>query len=353
MIVTAKAKKLPSGNWRVQVGYTDEFGKYCRASFTAETKKEAEFKAAEFLVEQKRSLKPENITLRDLASHYVDSLTNVRSPSTIAGYRKIINNSLDPNILDARIGFITPEMYQKAINEFSKNHKPQTVINVNNVFSNALAWKGIKIAEEIALPKHEKKEISIPSEDEIKKLLATCEGMRIELLIKFAVFLGLRKSEILALQWKDIDINSKTLTINKALVKDENKEFVVKQPKSISGYRKLTMPDILVNSLKPTDNPDDRVINDSPAALESMYKRVLKKLNMPYTFHALRHFNASVMLKENIPNRYAKERMGHSTEDMLQKVYQHTFPEKHEEFDTKMNDYFDTFNSNIKDDNTF
>lgn len=341
----AKPKKLPSGNWRIQVGYTDETGKYCRESITAETKKEAQFLADEFLLDMAHKKKPENKSLRQIATEYVDSIENVRSPSTIAGYRKIINKSLSEEILEARIGFITKEMYQKAINDYSKNHKPQTVINVHNIFSNALKWKGINLLDNISLPQKDKTEIKIPSDEEIKQLLNYCNGTRIDLLIKFAIYLGMRKSEIMALTWKDVDFENKKLTVNKALVFNEYKEAVIKQPKTKSGYRTLTIPDILLNDLRSPGEQDERIINDSPKALESMYKRIMKKLGLNYSFHALRHYNASIMLKENIPNRYAKERMGHSTEDMLRKVYQHTFPEKHQEYDDKINNFFNTFDN--------
>lgn len=339
----AKAKKLPSGKWRIQVGYTDWNGKYRRVSFTADTKKEAEYLATEYKIKLQKESKPDNKTLRQIATDYVDSLVNVRSPSTIAGYRKIIQSSLDEDILEARVGFLTKEMYQRAINKYAKNHRTQTVVNVHNVFKNALKWKNINIADNIALPKPQEKEISIPSDEEVHRLLENIEGKRVELLIKFAVFLGLRKSEILALEWKDINLSKKTVSINKAFVKGEDGIYVLKEPKSKAGYRTLTMPDILIDALGKPGKPKDRVINDSPAALESMYKRILRKLDMPYSFHALRHYNASVMLKENIPNKYAQERMGHSTEEMLKRVYQHTFPEKHEEYDEKMNDFFNDF----------
>ena len=60
----------------------------------------------------------------------------------------------------------------------------------------------------------------------------------------------------------------------------------------------------------------------------------------PYNFHALRHYYASVMLMNGIPNRYARERMGHATEDMLIKVYQHTMDSKQREYDTVLDDFF-------------
>lgn len=72
------------------------------------------------------------------------------------------------------------------------------------------------------------------------------------------------------------------------------------------------------------------VIEDKPDALESLYKRAIVKANSPYNFHSLRHYYASIMLAEGVPNKYARERMGHETDNMLNKVYQHTMTEYNE-----------------------
>lgn len=59
-----------------------------------------------------------------------------------------------------------------------------------------------------------------------------------------------------------------------------------------------------------------------------------------FTIHSLRHANASAMLKLNIPDKYAMERMGHSTPNMLKQVYQHIFRDEQTKVANKMNDYF-------------
>ena len=69
---------------------------------------------------------------------------------------------------------------------------------------------------------------------------------------------------------------------------------------------------------------------------------MLAKNNISHMrFHDLRHVNASVMLKLNIPNKYAAERMGHATEDMLKNVYQHTLSQDMKSINQTVNDYFD------------
>ena len=83
------AKKLPSGNWRVQafVG-TDKDGKKIRMSFTAPTKREAERQASVYIAEHKKSSSPFEMTVGDAIERYISAKTAVLSPSTILGYRR-------------------------------------------------------------------------------------------------------------------------------------------------------------------------------------------------------------------------------------------------------------------------
>ena len=85
----AKAKKLPSGKWRALVyDYTDSNGKRKYQSFTAETKKEAEFLAADYSLNKKLRSSTHSITLYDGYTRYIESKSNVLSPSTLREYRR-------------------------------------------------------------------------------------------------------------------------------------------------------------------------------------------------------------------------------------------------------------------------
>lgn len=336
----AKAKKLPSGSWRCRANYTDEKGQYKSKSFTAPTKKEAESMAAIFLTEIEHTNKPENITLGQLAERYIEARSNLLSPSTIAAYKKITRNAF-LDLLDVRIGMLTKGMYQRAINDYAVGRTYKTVANAHAFYNTVLKESKITVGDDIILPQKDKKEIEIPTTDELNSFLACIEGSRLELYVLFAVYLGLRRSEIIALKWKDIDINKKTVSINKAKVKNEYNEWVEKKPKTFSGNRKLIMPDALIRALSQEGEAEDSVIQETPDALASLYNRAIEKANFPYNFHSLRHYYASIMLAQGVPNKYARERMGHKTDNMLNKVYQHTMKDAQDEIDIKMNDFFD------------
>lgn len=212
-----KATKLPSGKWRCRAYYTDFDGSYKTKSFTANTKKEAERLSATFVMEHEHNAKPENKTLGALADAYIENRSELLSPSTIAGYKKI-RNSAFKEIINVRIGIITKEMYQSAINTYSKGRAPKTVASANAFFSSVLKANGYNLSEGVILPQKENKEIQIPSEAEVSAFLENIAPTRIYLYCLFAATLGLRKSEIVALRWKDIDTKAKTIHITKAIV---------------------------------------------------------------------------------------------------------------------------------------
>ena len=342
----AKAHKLPSGSWRCRACWTDEYGNYQQKGFTASTKQEAEFLASQFLVEKKHSMKPENKTLNDLITAYIENRSNLLSPTTIRGYHKIRRTAF-PSIINVRLERLTSDLYQKAINEYAKDHSPKSVASAHSLANKVLKANNVFIAENAILPQKEKKEVSIPTEKEVMDLLEKTKGTRLYLLIAFSVFLGLRRSEAVALKWSDIDFDNLTVSINKARVKDQYDNYVIKPPKTTESTRKLHIPQILMDTLREMDssNPDAFIINDSVDALVSLYNRERIKLGFPYKFHALRHYYASVLLAQGLPNKYAQRQMGHATDNMLKQVYQHTFKSKEEEYEASLDAYFSSLGS--------
>lgn len=89
----AKAKKLPSGNWRVQASKTID-GKQVRKSFTAPDKRKAELQAAEWLNDIDEYNDVENITLRQAYERYIEAKRNVLSVTTVRNYEKLHRNHL-------------------------------------------------------------------------------------------------------------------------------------------------------------------------------------------------------------------------------------------------------------------
>lgn len=344
-----KAQKLPSGNWRVRVfTHVDEKGKKHYKSFTAQTKKEAEFMATGYYVDKNAYEKNiADITLHEAFERYVHSVENVLSPSTVNTYEQQMRCYLQ-DVMPVKLSKLTNEMLQKAISQESTHLSAKSVHNISGLLSKVLKEYRKDFRYDVALPKLKKKDIYIPTEEEVKTLLAYVEsnGEKVYVPILLATCFGLRRSEICGLKWKNVNFEEHTLKIEQALVTGKNRKRYEKGPKTYAGYRTLPMPERLEKALikAKEENSGEYVTTMTGAAIYNRFKRCLKELGIPhFRFHDLRHYNASIMLAMNIPNKYAAARMGHSTEDMLKKVYQHIMEKKKTETDKQMTDYFNKF----------
>lgn len=266
----AKAHKLPSGTWRCIASWTDEYGNHKQKSFTAKTKEEAELAALRFKTETVHLQQPNNKTLDQLIASFIENRSNLLSPSTIVGYNKIRKNAFH-SIANTRLGLLTPELYQKAINEYAKDHSAKSVANAHALAKEVLRANDCFIAEKAILPQKENSEVSIPTEEEVKKLLDYVKDTRLYLLVAFSVYLGLRKSETVALKWKDIDFDKKSVSISKARVQNVDRVYVEKTTKTTSSKRTLKIPNVLMSSLPSKDEvkPNEYIIDDSIDALVS------------------------------------------------------------------------------------
>lgn len=338
----ASARKLPSGNYRVNLFIGMENGKRKYKSFTAPTKKEAELLAAQYNVERKEKPKCE-LTVREAVENYIESKSNILSPSTIRSYRAILKNDF-VKVENIKICDIESGVAQKFVNQFAIDHEPKTVKNVFALLSSAVSECEPDKKLSVTLPKRQKPNIAIPTSGEIRALLESLEEKPDVLCaVMIAAILGLRRGEICALEWNDLKDGK--LNVNKALAHTKDNQWVVKSPKTQSGKRSVTIPRYLEEkllTLKKEDRKDERIIHLNPNNLTDAFIAARKKLGMTFRFHDLRHYNASIMIYLGVPDVNAMERMGHATTHMLKNVYQHIIEEKKSEEDEKINKYMES-----------
>lgn len=346
----AKAKQLPSGTWRVLVyDGKDANGKRIYTSFTAPTEKEANFMALDHQLHHKNKQKVAEMTFEKALQQYTENRNAILSPSTIREYKRM-SKHFSENLLKTPLKKISQDIVQKEINFFSKTLSPKSVKNIHGVISAVLKEYNPTMTLCTKLPQKQKVDVYIPSENDIVLLLNGAKQYYSQLFIPIllACFIGLRRSEICALKWNDIDFKNKTITIKSAKVLNEYTDWIIKNPKSFSGNRTLIMSDMIIEILQnfKKENKakkEDFVISVNPSMITNNFSRLLKKIELPhFRFHDLRHFNASIMLSLNIPDKYAMERMGHATNTMLKTVYQHTFTQKQIEVSNTINHYIDT-----------
>lgn len=329
----AKAKKLPSGNYRCRASFTDECGIRHSESFTEPTAVLAEAKAAMWKAGMiERDKNRAHMPLGEAMDQYIEvcRATGI-SPSTIRAYVSYRKNAYG-NILKQRIDKIMLRDIQAWIVERAKVACPKTVKNNLVLISAVLKTNQISMDFSLLkLPKATKHEMEIPSDKQIIALLdevQTDDDMYIA--ISLAALMGLRRSEICALRWADVSVVDGTayLSVNKALVTDEHGLHVDKAPKTQAGSRVLVIPGALYEELKRRRQLRPTLVGISPNAITERYMRLADRLNVPRRFHNLRHYHASVMLREGVPEKYIVSDMGHASFDMVKRVYGHVMEEK-------------------------
>ena len=179
----AKAQKLPSGKWRVRVDVPVD-GKRTMKSFTGDTPSQANMKAAQYIAFYEQQSAPEKRLLGSYIDEFIDNRTNVLSPSTVALYR-VLRRSAFPSIIDVRISQLTNAHVQKAINDYSKNHAYKTVVNTYAFLTVVLKEYRPNLKLKILLPQKSKATITIPSAQDVAKLLEHSKGKPIFLPILF------------------------------------------------------------------------------------------------------------------------------------------------------------------------
>jgi integrase len=338
----AKAKKLPSGSWRVQLYIgRDSAGKRKYKSFTAATKKEAEYQASKYAL-KRGSANEFTITVGEAMHRYIALKTGVLSPSTIRSYHAIKN--MFPKLESVNINNLTTAQVQLAVSELSVTYSPKTVRNAHGFLMSAVRMFAPDINFKVTLPTKKPAAIQIPTKEQLQTLLdAAADDSPLYTAILLAAGVGLRRSEIAALTWQDYNTNRKTLSVNKAMVKTVNHEWVIKTTKTSSSTRLLRLPDFICNHLDTLPKDNERIVPLAPFAITYYFAKLLNKLGFNFRFHDLRHFYASLLLALGVPDKYAMARMGHASNNMLKNVYQHIMVDKESEIDNAINQQLNTF----------
>lgn len=341
----AKAKKLPSGNWRVQLFVGLENGKRKYKSFTAESKREAEYQASQYAVNRKSERNVMNITVGEAIKRYVDSKDGVISPATIRGYRSIQNNRLQ-ELGRVKLKDLTNEAIQQQIRIETRDGSPKTVANAVGVLTAALKMFYPEFRVLVSMPQKKKRTPTVPVDNQIKDLLALAKGKDIELPIMLAAMGSLRAGEIAALIVEDI--TEEGIRVNKDMVRDQHQKWVIKAtPKSKAGNRIAPLPDEVIQKLKDYakgKKNEDRIFNFTPESIYDRYKRLREKCGMDKCrFHDLRHYYASVAHFLGVPDQYIMLNGGWKDKGTLQQIYQHALPDREKEEAKKITGHFAGF----------
>lgn len=340
----AKAKKMKSGNWRCLVySHTDLEGKRHYESFTAPTKKEAEYMAAEFVMHKNRMKDSRNWTLGEAIDKYIELKRPVLSPTTISRYESIRAHAFQ-DIMDIPIQKLTSNMLQDAINSEIRRKpadkrttslSPKTVRNNYGLIASTLKRYCPDQSYTVDLPKRARKIRTLPLPEEIYEAVY---GTDIELAVLLAMWLSFTVSEIRGLT-KSKSIDGDYITIREVLVNANGMDVRKDLAKEETRNRRHHMPEYIKNLIDQVKG--DVIVPYTPSQLYKKLQKALRDADVPLiSFHDLRHINASLMAMLRVPDKYAQERGGWKTDHVMKSVYMETFSDERKRVDDLIDDYF-------------
>ena len=326
------ARKLPSGNWTVRVQIGGQI-----VSVTRPTKKECMAEAA--LLKTGNAAPCGRRILQQAIEAYIDARRNVLSPSTIRGYTMISRNRFQP-IMRNDITHMTQEQWQMAVNREAKEVSAKTLANAWGLIQAAvMEATGQKIT--VRLPQIIRKEKQWLTPEQIPVFLNAIRGKKCEIPALLALS-SLRRSEIVALRWCDIDMENSSLRVCGASVPDESGKIVRKEEtKSVSSRRTVPIIPPLADALGRTERHGEFVAQFHPSTIANQINKVCRSAGLPEVgLHGLRHSFASLAYHLGVPELVTMQIGGWSNNQTVRTIYTHISKSEVQKNSEQISDFF-------------
>ena len=311
-----KAVRLPSGSYRCQVRIGDK-----RLSVTADSPQEAITQAI-LLRDSKTQKSPEEMTLGAVIDDYIDLREPVLSPATIKAYRSYRANRFQ-RFMDTQLHDLDRRTLQRMISEETRKVKAKTVKNAWGLVTAALKERGID-AEGVSLPAVARAERPWLTSAEVLQFCKAVRGETCEIPALLALC-SLRRSEIAALDWKDIDLKREVIHVRRSVVIGETGLVEKQTNKTRSSTRDvpILIPQ-LTEALRKVKDKTGRVMKGHPNSVYNQVNRICAREGLPEVgVHGLRHSFASLCWEKQVPALEAAKLGGWSDVNTMQRIYTH------------------------------
>ncbi|AGB42060.1 site-specific recombinase XerD [Halobacteroides halobius DSM 5150] len=369
----AHLRKRGQNSWQICIekGRDPITGKRNRIYKTVNgTKKEAEKEMHKLAheVETGAYIEPSEMTVKEfLLQWFEDYCESNLAPSTLESYEIIIKSHLIPALGDIKVSDLEPMHIKRYQTHKLKNGRrdgkegglsKRTVQYHHRVLSKALKhavkWRIIdnNPAEVIEAPSPDTPEIKALTHDQTKRLLNVAKDW-IHDIIYIALYTGMRRSEVLALRWQDIDFKEQKLQVKQAVTNPVGKGLIFRKPKTDSSIRPIDVDEDIIEILKRRKKEQqenqlkfgDKYNNEynlvfckptgepmRPQTVTRNFNRVAKKAELSqFRLHDLRHTHATLMLQAGVHPKIVQERLGHSTISQTLDTYSHVIPSMQKE----------------------
>ena len=347
---------------RATIGRDPGTGKQIQRSFSGKTQKEVREKMQTAIAELNAGtyLEPLKMTVGEWLDIWVTEYLGNAKPHTRKSYEGVIKNHIKPAIGAVKLTSLTRVQVQKMINGLRSTKQtslgdkvnPKTAKNVHGVLHSALSqailcgYLNTNPADRTVLPKRSKAEIQVLDNEQLPAFLKAIEGHPFQYLYQIDLFTGMRQSELLGLQWGDIDFEHKVVTVRRQLqyLGSAKGGYMYATPKN-NKPRIIALPDKAVDAFKRQrvlqttarlaagplwNNPDDLVFTNELGThlkhdlIYRHLKRIFASMGTPdLRFHDLRHSYAVLSLQSGCDIKTVQENLGHYAAAFTLDTYAH------------------------------
>lgn len=311
MKIDAKIEKTPSGSYRVRKQHDGK--RYSMFFDHKPSQREISDKFDTIKSSQEIAVKG---TFEELAKKYMLIQNNVLSPSTLRSYGYILEG-LSDDFKKKKLKVINQADVQEEINKLCVDKKPKTVRNMHAFISAVIKMYRPEMQLYTKLPQKIKPEKRVPTQNEVAAVLDAVKNTRYSVPYRLACY-GLRRSEICALTTDDLS-DSNILTINKAKVLNEAKQWVIKPyPKTTESQRSFYIDDELANDIR----EQGYIYNGHPHRLYDYLKETQDVLKIPrFRLHDFRGYMVTELSQAGYTEADILKLGGWSTPYVMKSTY--------------------------------
>lgn len=340
----------------------DAKGKYKRLWVSVKgTKRDAEKRLADILHQMDTGtfVRPDKGTVGEYLERWLKDCRPRLSPRAFERYGQVVNGHLIPDLGSIRLAQLRPEQIQKhetAMLERGLNAKTVRCHHsvIHSAMKQAVEWglMSRNPVDAVRPPKIVRLDMQVWDEREIACFLEAVRRSAFSStyheLFTLALFTGMRRSELLALRWQDVDLDLLRVSVSRTLHQLKDGRFVFGEPKSAKSRRTIALSPsmgLLLKDyrqrqalkaaelgaiLKDSDLIFCHLLDGSPwrpnTVTRAWHTAAGRAGVKPIRLHDARHSHASVMLTLGVHPKVVQERLGHSTIAMTLDIYSHVAP---------------------------
>lgn len=298
--------------------------------------------------------KASDMTFEDLYEEWITHQRSSVKPSTVAISVRFAKNQILPEFGKLKLTDISVPYCQKVLSKWHAKYKMWDSIRKQTgqilAYGVSMEYIDSNPMRKTMRPKHKEYEEKrkFYTKDELNTLLNACKDFgntKQYAFFRLLAYTGMRKSEVLALQWKDIDMFNKELHVNKTVAIDEHKNIIIQTPKTKASRRTISLDKgtlAILNDWKMqqrteylklgynTSSEEQYVFTTLkntlyiPNTVNDWLRYILKKYNLPrITPHGFRHTHASLLLEAGESVKVVQQRLGHENSKVTLDIYAH------------------------------